>query len=146
MNPHAGPVLEEHEPLRHPLPKETIVMANPVVHFEIIGKDGDATKQFFADMFGWSIDSNNPMNYGLVDPGANGEGRGIAGGISGAMAGQDGYVTVYVQVDDVEAALAKAESLGGTRVFGPETIMEGLTIGIFAEPEGKPVGVLHQSA
>jgi predicted enzyme related to lactoylglutathione lyase len=146
MNPHGGSVLEEHGPTRHPLAKETIAMANPVVHFEIIGKDGDATKQFFADLFGWSIDSNNPMNYGLVDPGANGEGRGIAGGISGAMAGQDGYVTVYVQVDDVEAALAKAESLGATRMFGPETIMEGLTIGIFAEPEGKPVGVLHQSA
>jgi len=120
-------------------------MANPVVHFEIIGKDGDATKQFFTDMFGWSIDSSNPMGYGLVDPGANDQGRGIAGGISAPVAGQDGYVTIYVQVDDVEAALAKAESLGGRRLFGPEAVMDGLTIGIFAEPEGKPVGVLHQS-
>jgi predicted enzyme related to lactoylglutathione lyase len=120
-------------------------MANPVVHFEIIGKDGESTKQFFADMFGWSIDSNNPMKYGLVDPGDDADGRGIAGGISGGMPGQDGYVTVYVEVDDVEAALGKAEGLGGTRIFGPETIMEGLTIGIFSEPEGKPIGVLHRS-
>jgi predicted enzyme related to lactoylglutathione lyase len=120
-------------------------MPNPVVHFEIIGKDGDKTKQFFTDLFGWTIDSNNPMNYGLVDPGVNADGRGIAGGIAGAQPGQEGYVTVYVEVDDVEAALAKAESLGATRIFGPETIMEGLTIGIFAEPEGKPIGVLHTS-
>jgi predicted enzyme related to lactoylglutathione lyase len=117
-------------------------MANPVVHFEITGKDGAKTKQFFTDLFGWEINSDNPMTYGLVDPGENGIGRGIAGGISGAMPGQDGYVTVYVEVDDVEAALAKAESLGATRLFGPETIMEGLTIGIFTEPEGKPIGVL----
>jgi len=121
-------------------------MANPVVHFEITGKDGDKTKQFFADLFGWSIDSNNPMNYGLVDPGQDADGRGIGGGISGSMEGQPGYVTVYVEVDDVEAALAKAESLGASRMFGPETIMPGLTIGIFAEPEGKPVGVLHRTA
>jgi uncharacterized protein len=121
-------------------------MANPVVHFEIIGKDGDKTKQFFTDLFGWGINSDNPMNYGLTDPGENGIGRGIAGGLGAAMEGQDGYVTVYVEVDDVEAALAKAESLGATRVFGPETIMEGLTIGIFTEPEGKPIGVLTGSS
>jgi predicted enzyme related to lactoylglutathione lyase len=120
-------------------------MANPVVHFEIIGKDGDKTKQFFAELFGWGIDSDNPMNYGLVDPGKDPDGRGIAGGIAGAMEGQEGYVTVYVEVDDVEAAMAKAESLGAGRIFGPETIMPGLTIGIFAEPEGKPVGVLHRT-
>jgi predicted enzyme related to lactoylglutathione lyase len=118
-------------------------MANPVVHFEIIGKDGDKTKQFFADLFGWSINSDNPMNYGLTDPGENDIGRGIAGGIGGAMSGSEGYVTVYVQVDDVETALAKAESLGGTRIFGPETIMGGLTLGLFNEPEGKTIGVLH---
>ena len=121
-------------------------MANPVVHFEIIGKDGDKTKRFFADLFGWSIDSDNPMNYGLVDPGVDPDGRGIGGGIAGGMPGQEGYVTIYVEVDDVEATLIKAESLGATRVFGPEPIMDGLTIGIFAEPEGKPVGVLHRSS
>jgi predicted enzyme related to lactoylglutathione lyase len=118
-------------------------MANPVVHFEIISKDGDKSKQFFADLFGWSINSDNPMNYGLVDPGLSSDDRGIAGGIGGVMGGGDGYVTVYVQVDDVEAALAKAESLGGTRQFGPETIMGGLTLGLFTEPEGKTIGVLH---
>jgi predicted enzyme related to lactoylglutathione lyase len=118
-------------------------MANPVVHFEIIGKDGDTTKRFFADLFGWTINSDNPMNYGLTDPGENEIGRGIAGGLGGAMQGSEGYVTVYVQVDDVETALQKAESLGGTRVFGPETIMGGLTLGLFNEPEGKTIGVLH---
>ena len=120
-------------------------MANPVVHFEITGKDGDKTKKFFTDLFGWTIDSNNPMNYGLTDPGENAVGRGIAGGIAEAMGGQEGHVTIYVEVDDVEAALAKAEQLGGRRMFGPETIMEGLTIGLFADPDGRPIGVLTGS-
>jgi predicted enzyme related to lactoylglutathione lyase len=121
-------------------------MPNPVAHFEIVGKDGDKTKQFFADLFGWSIDSSNPMSYGLVDPGKTADGRGIAGGIAGAMEGTDGYVTVYVEVPDVEASLAQAEQLGGSRLFGPETIMEGVTIGLFAEPEGKTIGVLQAPA
>jgi predicted enzyme related to lactoylglutathione lyase len=47
----------------------------------------------------------------------------------------------YVGVDDVEAALAKAESLGGSRVFGPMEVPDGPTIGHFADPEGNVVGL-----
>ncbi len=53
-----------------------------------------------------------------------------------------GHVTVYVAVPDVEAALAKAESLGGTRMMGPDEVMPGLVIGLFTDPEGHTVGVL----
>lgn len=56
--------------------------------------------------------------------------------------GYDGHVTVYVGVPDVEAALAKAESLGGTRMMGPDQVMEGLVIGLFTDPEGHTVGVV----
>ena len=41
-------------------------MGQPVVHFEIIGKDGEALKSYYSQLFGWEIDSNNPMNYGIV--------------------------------------------------------------------------------
>jgi predicted enzyme related to lactoylglutathione lyase len=44
---------------------------------------------------------------------------------------------------DVEAALAKAESLGGTRVMGPEKVMESIEIGLFHDPEGHLVGVVN---
>ena len=43
---------------------------------------------------------------------------------------------------DVEAALAKAERLGGTRLMGPDQVMEGLEIGQFSDPEGHMVGLL----
>jgi predicted enzyme related to lactoylglutathione lyase len=56
-------------------------------------------------------------------------------------AGEPGYATFYVDVDDVEAALGKAEKLGGTRLMGPETVMESLTIGLFTDPEGHIVGL-----
>ena len=51
----------------------------------------------------------------------------------------------YVGVPDVEAALAKAESLGGTRMMGPEEPMEGIEIGLFNDPEGHTVGVVKTS-
>ena len=56
----------------------------------------------------------------------------------------EGHVTFYIHVPDIEAALAKAESLGGTRVFGPETIMDGaMELGQFTDPEGHLIGLVN---
>ncbi|HEY6759841.1 MAG TPA: VOC family protein [Baekduia sp.] len=118
-------------------------MPNPVVHFEFIGTDGEKTQQFFADLFGWSIDASNPMKYGLVDPGEGSQERGIAGGVAGAMQGSGARTVVYVEVQDIDASLAKAQELGGTKLFGPETIMEGVTLAQFADPDGTVVGLLQ---
>jgi predicted enzyme related to lactoylglutathione lyase len=120
-------------------------MGQPVVHFEIIGKDAEKLQSYYSGLFGWQIDADNPMNYGIVqrDGNVNADGVGIGGGVGGP--GPDdypGHVTFYVEVPDVEAALAKAESLGGSRVMGPEEVMDGLTIGLFNDPEGHLVGVV----
>jgi predicted enzyme related to lactoylglutathione lyase len=120
-------------------------MGQPVVHFEIIGKDSGKLSSYYSELFGWEIDSNNPMNYGVVqrEGNTNPEGIGIGGGIGGP--GPDdypGHVTFYVEVPDVETALAKAESLGGTRVMGPDQVMEGIEIGLFNDVEGHLVGVV----
>jgi predicted enzyme related to lactoylglutathione lyase len=68
-------------------------------------------------------------------------GNGVGGGVGAGPEGYEGHVTFYVQVPDIEAALAKAESLGGKRIFGPETIMEGVTLGQFTDPEGHVIGL-----
>lgn len=123
-------------------------MGQPVVHFEIVGRDAKKLQSYYSDLFGWEIDSNNPMNYGVVPREGNvsAEGIGIGGGIGEAPAGYSGHVTFYVDVPDVEAALAQAESLGGTRMMGPEEVMEGLEIGLFVDPEGHTIGVVKTTS
>jgi len=118
-------------------------MGQAVVHFEVIGKDGDKLRAFYGELFDWQIDADNDMGYGLVqrDGNLNGDGVGIGGGIAGGPEGYGGHVTFYVEVPDVEAALAKAESLGGTRVMGPATSPSGLVVGHFTDPEGALIGV-----
>jgi predicted enzyme related to lactoylglutathione lyase len=122
-------------------------MGQPVVHFEVIGKDGAKLHSYYSDLFGWEIDANNPMKYGLVqrEDNVNPDGVGIAGGIGQGPEGYDGHVTFYVEVPDVEEALAKAESLGGSRIMGPETIMDSITLGQFADPEGHVIGLVQTS-
>ena len=120
-------------------------MGQPVVHFEIIAKDAETMRGYYSELFGWEIDANNPMNYGTVqrEGNTNPDGVGIGGGIGTGPEGYEGHVTFYVEVPDVEVALAKAESLGGTRMMGPETPMEGVVIGLFTDPEGNTVGVVN---
>jgi uncharacterized protein len=120
-------------------------MGQPVVHFEVIGKDGDKLRSYYGELFGWEFDTDNPMGYGVVPREGNTapDGSGIGGGIAGpGPEGYEGHVTFYVAVDDVEAALAKAESLGGERVFGPDTIMDRMVLGQFKDPEGHLIGLV----
>ena len=119
-------------------------MGQPVVHFEIVGKDAAKLRGYYADLFGWEFDANNPMNYGMVprDGNVNADGVGIGGGVGAGPEGYDGHVTFYVEVPDVEAALAKAESLGGARMMGPEKPMDLVEIGLFTDPEGHVIGLV----
>ena len=122
-------------------------MGEPVVHFEIIGTDGQKLQSYYSELFGWDIDADNEMKYGVVarEGNTNSDGVGIGGGVAGGPEGYTGHVTFYVQVADVEASLAKAESLGGTRMMAPDEVMPGLTIGLFNDPEGHVIGVMTGS-
>ena len=122
-------------------------MGQPVVHFEILGKDADRTQSYYSELFGWNVEPlpfDNPTRYGVIerDGNTNAEGVGIGGGVGEAPDGYDGHVTFYVEVPDVEAALAKAESLGGARMMGPDQVPGGPEIGLFRDLDGNTVGVV----
>ena len=122
-------------------------MGQPVVHFEVVAKDGAKAQSFYGELFDWEINADNPMNYGIVDREKNlsPKGQGIGGGVGGAPEGYDGHLTFYIGVDDVEPFLAKAEELGGKRIMGPdelETPAGKITLGQFSDLEGNTVGLV----
>jgi predicted enzyme related to lactoylglutathione lyase len=116
-------------------------MPNPVTHFEVSGPDAAALQSFYGSLFGWKIDADNEMNYGMVDTGEGG----IGGGVGPTPDGQ-GHVTWYVQVADLQAALDKAESLGGKTVNPPMDVPGGPSIAHFADPAGNLIGLLKAFA
>ncbi len=115
-------------------------MANPVVHFEIAGKDGGETVAFYKELFGWEIEHLAGADYNMVQAP---DGKGIAGGLYGAREGSPPYVTVYVEVADAAAALAKAESLGGKAITQPMQVPNGPMIAMFADPSGVTIGLVQ---
>lgn len=115
-------------------------MANPVVHFEVLGKDAQALQTFYGEVFDWQLD---PVmeTYAMVSTGAE---DAVAGGVGATPDGSDGHVTFYVQVDDLAAALTQIEAAGGSTVQPPMDIPNGPSIALFADPEGHVVGLVKQ--
>jgi uncharacterized protein len=114
-------------------------MKNPVVWFEVVGKDGSQLRRFYTDLFGWKIESAaGDMDYGLVAAAKGG----IAGGVGASQDEGPGHVTFFVEVDDPAACLAKAEKLGGKTVVPPMEIPSyNLTFAYFTDPQGHLIGL-----
>jgi predicted enzyme related to lactoylglutathione lyase len=110
-------------------------MAHPVVHFEIGCRDSAATTDFYSKMFEWKMEAMGPAT--MIAPESPG---GIAGHITQLGHEPFHYVTVYVQVDDVQAYLDKAAGLGGKTVVPPVQIPQG-TFAWLADPDGNTIGL-----
>ena len=115
-------------------------MAKGVTWFEVIGKDAAKLQSFYSELFGWDLQVVPEMNYGML----TNPDKGIGGGI-GSMEQGDGYVTVYAEVDDLQACLDKAEQLGGKTVV-PVTEMEMVTFAQFTDPEGHLFGIVKSDS
>jgi uncharacterized protein len=112
-------------------------MAHPVIHTEIRSADPDATRSFFADLFGWKVRSEGAIpGYTFMDTGAEGSPY-VA--ISPRQSDED-EVLFFVAVEDVAATLDKAQGLGGT-IIQPAQQVPGTSFGVFADAQGHRIGV-----
>ncbi|HYY88562.1 MAG TPA: VOC family protein [Chloroflexota bacterium] len=114
-------------------------MSQPIVHFEIMGKDAVRLRKFYADLFSWKIGDPMPDMgmYAMVDASSSG----VAGGIGQEQDGST-RVTVYVQVPDLQATLDQAVELGGKVVMPPMDIPGVVSLAQFADPDGNIIGLV----
>lgn len=112
-------------------------MANPIVHWEITSSEGKPLQEFYGRMFDWTINADNEYEYGMVSTKVDG---GVNGGIGGSPNGN--LVTIYVEVEDLQAALDKAESLGGKTIMPPMDIPGAVSMAQFADPSGNVIGLI----
>ncbi len=111
------------------------------MHFEIAGADGARSQKFYADLFDWDVNVVEEMgNYGLV---MSPEGEpGIGGGIMQTPTGNP-YLTIYVEVADLEATVDKAVALGGNKIMEPTPVPGVGLVSMVLDPDGNLVGVLQ---
>jgi hypothetical protein len=118
-------------------------MSHPVMNFEITGKDPEALQRFYRDAFDWQVEPKLPWTMAFPVPDRS---TGIVGVIGSTPDELDSYATFYIDVDDLDAALAKVEGLGGTAKMQPVDVPDGPCIALFADPEGHLIGLIDSSS
>jgi uncharacterized protein len=113
-------------------------MTSPVVHWQFLTADPDRTASFYEQMFGWSVSTANAMGYRSV---ASCAGRGIDGGIWPAPPGAPESVQLYVEVEDIDAALARVQALGGTLIMPKQVLPDGDAMALALDPLGRSFGL-----
>lgn len=118
-------------------------MPAPVVHFEIGCQDAAKNKQFYADIFGWQFEGYGPAqmvtNIGARPDGSGGPG--IGGHLNQLGHPPHNYVTVYVQVDNIESTLASIQKKGGKTIVPKQEVPGMGYFAWFSDPEGNAVGL-----
>jgi len=108
-----------------------------IVHIEIPAHNGKESGEFYEKLFGWHFVHDEQMNYTMWDPH-----DGPGGGFSQVDENtKPGDVLIYVNSDDIEADLKKAESLGGTIVYPKSEIPNTGWFGIFKDPTGNTIAL-----
>jgi len=113
-------------------------VGNPVVQWQIVAKDPEAVTRFYSALFGWTINASNALGYRVVE---TGNGRGIDGGVWPSPPEGHNLVQLFVEVDDIDAALAKATSLGATVIVPKSELPDGDALAIVLDPAGLSFGM-----
>jgi uncharacterized protein len=115
-------------------------MTRPVVAFQIRGRNANGLREFYEQLFGWEITTDNPLGVASIAPGIGGP----VAGVGGTIFPGEPAVLLFVQVADLKESLAKAVTLGGKRVMEPFDVPNGPTVAQIADPEGNGVGLVQQ--
>jgi predicted enzyme related to lactoylglutathione lyase len=114
-------------------------MGAPVVRWQILSPEPDAVAAFYGAVFGWTVHRQNALGAREIDTQAEG---GLPGGLWPAPAGAPTFVQLFVQVDDVDAAIAAVVAHGGSVLVPRAALPEGEVMAILRDPFGASFGVM----
>jgi predicted enzyme related to lactoylglutathione lyase len=108
-----------------------------IVHVEFSAQDREIAGKFYSELFGWKVQQVPEMDYALYETGGD-----VAGGFNPVSENNPaGMVIAHVSTDDIEATLAKADSLGGKTLVTKTEIPDYGWYGLFSDPTGNVVGL-----
>ena len=115
-------------------------MDNIVVHWEFGSHDSESLGRFYSELLGWRIEPQETMSYQVAYTRSE---RGINGGIMQVGEEIPTYLVFYVVVEDLQATLDLAQSLGGQTTVPPTPIPGVGTFAHFSDPQGFLIGAIE---
>jgi predicted enzyme related to lactoylglutathione lyase len=113
-------------------------VANPVTQWQIVAKEPEKVSRFYASLFGWTIRTDNALGYRIVDTESD---RGINGGVWPSPPEGHNLVQLFVEVDDIDAFIAKATALGASVIVPKSELPDGDALAIVLDPAGLSFGL-----
>lgn len=118
-------------------------MGNPVVQWQIVARDPDAVASFYSSVFGWRVRTDNKLGFRQIE---TGDDRGIDGGVWPSPPEGHNLVQLFIEVDDVDAAIAKATARGAQVLFPKSLLPDGDTMALLLDPAGLSFGIYTPAA
>ena len=118
---------------------------NPIVWWELGSSDETKSVTFFRDVFDWEIEFDERLGFHVV-PLQDGAETFSGGGIFTLRRAKLPFLTLFIQVDDVDAKAELVRSHGGLVLDPPNDIGGGHRICLFNEPSGVTFGMIQTAA
>lgn len=115
-----------------------------IVHTEFTAEDPKALSEFYAAIFGWQTypsDLDDTYVSWATGEGDKQQGGGFRLFQEGESRAQSERVVVYIEVEDIPAALGRIETAGGAMKLGKTAIGQHGFIACFSDPAGNSVGL-----
>ena len=113
---------------------------NPVVHWELMGDDGDGQKAFYESIFDWKFDAPPGFEgYYMVGD----DQAGVGGAVGRGSDEMPTYAAIYVQVENIDEKLSEVESNGGKTLVPRTVIPDTVIFGLFSDPAGNVIGLVE---
>jgi hypothetical protein len=114
--------------------------ANPIVHWELMGPDAGAQKDFYAAIFDWKFSAMEGFDgYFMTE----GDDMAVNGAVGRGSEDRPSYQCVYFGVEDIDSKLAEVEANGGTTIVAKTEIPDAVTFAMFSDPAGNLVGIVE---
>jgi len=115
---------------------------NPVVFWELATHDMEKTVEFFREVFEWKIEFNDRLGFYII-PETTSPNEALDGGIFTLKRAKLPFLTVFIQVEDIEEKAKLIQEKGGFIVDQPSEIPSGSKICLFNEPSGVTFAMLQ---
>lgn len=118
-------------------------MSNPVVKWQILARDAEGVARFYSGLFGWTLNADNALGYRELRSGDDG---GIDGGVWPSGHDVPNFVQLFIEVEDVDAMIAKATSAGAKVLVPKSALPDGDTMAVLLDPHGMSFAVMARSS
>ena len=116
-------------------------MSNSVVQWQIVAKDPEMVTKFYSSVFGWAVQRNNALGYRQLK---SSNARGIDGGIWPSPPEGQNMIQIFIEVNDVDATMAKAAAEGAKVIVPKSALPDGDVMAIMLDPAGLSFGLVQK--